>query len=102
MITQALYTYSQKCHPPQQFYDIVSNFQKLTYENLIVLGELTVNPMIDVFLALLPKDTPTDFGIFQAATSVLMKYDSLTQISVIKDSLAGKPVHEWASYDKII
>jgi len=31
-----------------------------------------------------------------------MKYDSLSQIAVIKDCLAGKAVHEWASYDKII
>ena len=31
-----------------------------------------------------------------------MKYDSLAQIDVIKEKLAGKSVDEWASYEKII
>ena len=54
----------------------MSVFQQMTYENIVVLGEMTVNPMIDVFLELLPQDKATDFGEFQVATSVLMKYDS--------------------------
>ena len=102
MITQALYTYSQKCHPPQQFYEIVALFQGLTYENLIQLGEMTVNPMLDVFLDLLPKDGPTDFLTFEVATSILMKYDSLPQIAAIKKELAKEPVMNWAKYDKRI
>jgi hypothetical protein len=36
----------------------------MTYENLVALGEITVNPMVDIFLPLLPKDAPTDFGMF--------------------------------------
>jgi hypothetical protein len=64
MITQALYTYSNKCHPPYQYYNIASKFQKMSYENLVALGELTVNYMFDTFLALLPDKIPTDFGIF--------------------------------------
>ena len=36
----------------------------MSYENLVALGELTVNPMIDIFLALLPKAAPTDFDVF--------------------------------------
>ena len=64
MLTQALYVYSQKCHPTEEFYRIVSKFQKMFYENLATLGELTVNPMLDILLALLPADAPTDFGVF--------------------------------------
>ena len=54
MITEALYSYSRLCHPPTGFYEIVAMFQKMTYDNLATLGQLTVDPMIDVFLALLP------------------------------------------------
>jgi len=81
MLTQALYTYSQKCHPFEQFYEYVARFQKMTYENLLMLGEMSVSPMLDVFLALLPVDEATDFGTFQVAVSVLMKYDSPPQIA---------------------
>ena len=48
-----------------------------------MLGEMSVNPMLDVFLALLPADEATDFGIFQVAVSVLMKYDSPPQVAAI-------------------
>ena len=92
MLTQALYTYSQKCHPPTQFYHIASHFQKMSYESIIALGELTVNPMIDIFLALLPQEVPTDFGVFKKAVAVLIKYDSHAQIAVIRECLAGKAV----------
>ena len=54
MLTQALYKYSQKCHPPEGFYDIVAKFQQMSYENLITLGELVVSPMLEIFLDLLP------------------------------------------------
>ena len=39
-------------------------FQKMSFVNLATLGELTVNPVIDVFLGLLPNDQPTDFAVF--------------------------------------
>ena len=42
----------------------MSKFQKMSFENLAALGELAVNPVIDVFLGLLPKDEPTDFAVF--------------------------------------
>ena len=49
---------------PRRITGFVSKFQKMTYENLVELGELTVNPMLDVFLTLLPESPPTDFGVF--------------------------------------
>ena len=102
MLTQALYKYSQKCHPPEGFYEIVAKFQQMSFENLLTLGELVVSPMLEIFLDLLPKDKATDFGIFQVATSVLMKYDSGPQIVAIKKELAGIAVENWAEYDKLI
>ena len=54
MLTQALYRYSQRCHPPEGFYEIVARFQQMSYENLLTLGELVVSPMLEIFLELLP------------------------------------------------
>ena len=54
----------------------MSKFQKMTFVNLAKLGELTVNPMIDVFLDLLPKHEPSDFDVFEKAIAVLIKFDS--------------------------
>ena len=48
----------------KQFFEIVSKFQKMSSANLTTLGDLIVNPVIDVFLGLLPKDEPTDFAVF--------------------------------------
>ena len=67
-----------------------------------MLGEMAVNPMLDVFLELLPPSGGTDFGIFQVATSVLMKFDSGPQIAAIKKELTGMSVEKWAAYDKRI
>ena len=64
MITSALKIYSQRVHPVKQFFEIVSKFQKMTSANLTTLSDLIVNPVIDVFLDLLPKDVPTDFAVF--------------------------------------
>ena len=80
----------------------MSVFQQLSYENLLLLGEMTINPMIHNFLDLLPKDQATDFGTFEVATNVLMKYDSIPQVAAIKRELAGQPVATWATFDKRI
>ena len=57
----------------------------MSFENLATLGELAVNPMIEVFLDILPNHEPTDFDVFEKAVAVLIKYDSQAQITVIKD-----------------
>ena len=57
----------------------------MSFENLATLGELTVNPMIEVFLDILPKDEPADFDVFEKAIAVLIKFDFQAQIAVIKD-----------------
>ena len=58
MITTAVYNYLKQFNPPVDFFQKVAKFQKMTYEDLIELGNFSIDPMLDIFLDLIPSHVP--------------------------------------------
>jgi hypothetical protein len=58
MMTKALHEFFLINAPNINFFHLVSKFRRMSPENLIKLANISVNPMFDFFLALLPNEIP--------------------------------------------
>ena len=58
MITTALYEYNKGYNPPFDFFEKVAKFQKMTHQELVELGEFSIDYMLDIFLDLMPANSP--------------------------------------------
>ncbi len=74
MMTTAVYDYLQQFKPPNDFFERVAKFQRMTYQELVELGEFSIDYMMDIFLELMPSHIPQEFSAFSLATRVLKNY----------------------------
>ena len=58
IITTAIYDYLQGFKPPHDFFLKVAKFQRMTYQELVELGEFSIDYMLDIFLDLMPSHVP--------------------------------------------
>ena len=50
----------------------------------------------------MPQHAPQDFAAFLTATRILRNYKAPVQISTMKNSLKGRALKEWSSYEKLV
>ena len=58
LITQAIYDYNMINGPSMRYFEMVSKFRRMSYENLKRLANISINPMFDFLFALMPTELP--------------------------------------------